>query len=285
MAWTTVETPNAKYVLMFLPHLRKFPNSPKPFDALILEMAPELNQTPGYWQYSKLVKQAIEDKKQIWVTDVRPSGASEFRYLLGKSVLGVSVLFGVSAFLKTLRSRKSLTRRQFIKGMIISGGILSPTLLESLVAFDTLHSKEIKHHKLLDFKVRSEDLLLGKGTGFIRSAITAEKAESFLAKRLYKELGEKPIIAMAFGHGHYDIKRLLEHPEERKKILHENNLEKYLYKDYPLSFKFHLDEKGKIQKIEKFPETLKIKRVPAKGVQVLTRRELLTRMFGRRRLA
>jgi len=37
MAWTTIETPNARYVLIFSKHDKKAEKVPEKFDALVLE--------------------------------------------------------------------------------------------------------------------------------------------------------------------------------------------------------------------------------------------------------
>jgi len=73
------------------------------------------------------------------------------------------------------------------------------------------------------------------------------------------------------------------HPQKRQKFLEETDLAKYLQKDYPASFRIHLDREGKIKRIEKFPETLKLlKRQKHVEKEKLNRRAFLKSLISRR---
>jgi len=86
MAWTTVETPNAKYVLIFGHHKLKIPyeKSPIKYDALVLETS-GVSRVFSYGikeaqPYKNLINQAIKNQKQIWLTDPAPTFKSRLDY-------------------------------------------------------------------------------------------------------------------------------------------------------------------------------------------------------------
>lgn len=186
---------------------------------------------------------------------------------------------------RPLRAKKEkITRRAFIK-KAIGIGLLSPGFAYACSIAPLVHQKEIKHHKAWKAHTKMGELMYGKWASTARDLITAEKCESFLAPKLQQELGRKPTIAMVWGSGHYGIRKLLLHPKERQKLLQKYDLTKFVEKDYPKSFKIHLDKRGNVERIEEFPDTLQRKREQLikqeKQLKLLGRREFLSRMFGR----
>lgn len=289
MAWTAVETPNAKYILLFSHHWKTLEYSPMKFDALVLEEISEnKEQFKGLnlrkdAQYKRLVAQAIETKKPVWIVDSSLSPASKLRRGRGESVTAISTaLGGLGLGLVALDSiaKRKISRRDLLTAGI-SVGLLSP-LLNRLGRLPLMLSeKSIKHPKVWGLSAKISEIESGEGYIKIRNALAAEKAETFLAQSLRKELGRKPVIAMAWGSAHFGVLDFLKFPEKRQRLLKETNLDKYLQGDYPTSFKLHLDRGGKIKKIEKFPSTLKSLQKPARR-EKLSRRDFFKAAFSRR---
>ncbi|MBI5553979.1 MAG: hypothetical protein HY917_04545 [Candidatus Diapherotrites archaeon] len=280
MAWITTETPNAKYVLIFSVHSGETEPSPTPFDALILETTGvSWNNALGAYndpQYQKILAQAVRGQKTIWLTD---PGLSEKAGRWGKTkagILGAATALGSNVLIRALMNRKKMTRRQFLSRMAISAGLLSPGLpiALSIIAPGQSHSEEIRHPSLWKKRTQISDIIYG-GLTTVRNAITAEKAETRIAPLLRKELGRKPVIAMAWGVGHYGIKELLENPQKRKKILEETRLTDYVTKDYPKAIRFRLDESGNPQEEKEYSFSFyqKPKKDPLKPSSPLSRRE------------
>ncbi len=74
MAWTTAETENAKYVLVFSTHFTKTEPVAGKFDAVILESVSEIpaisplaDRTVSAKQYRKIVSDAAKQGKDIWI--------------------------------------------------------------------------------------------------------------------------------------------------------------------------------------------------------------------------
>ena len=83
----------------------------------------------------------------------------------------------------------------------------------------------------------------------LRNAVTAEKAETFIAPAL-KRGGAKPTIAMVWGGGHYGIKRLLQNPEARRKLLAKYNLANWVRVNHSRTFSFHPTKWGNIEELK-----------------------------------
>jgi len=291
MAWTAVETPNAKYVLLFSHHWKTLERSPTKFDALVLEDTSEKKETPSNVnlrkeaQYKRLVEQAIDYSKPIWVVDAALSPASKKRsnrierFEEGSIALG---FLGVALTAFSSIKKGKVSRRDFLKAGI-SVGLLSPLLIRLSELPFKLSEEKIKHHAIWGTSSKIREIESGRGIIQVRNALAAEKCESFLAPLLWKQLGRKPVIAMAWGSAHYGVKDFLLHPQKRQKFLEETDLAKYLQKDYPASFRIHLDREGKIKRIEKFPETLKLlKRQKHVEKEKLNRRAFLKSLISRR---
>ena len=309
MAWTVVETPNAKYVLMFSYHDMTLAVPPHKFDCLVFEgqgvetaakgiAGKRIELSNTNIQYEKLYEEAIRKGKQIWITDADVTEKSLSKYQKGEQIVRygsiASWLAGLGIVAKQLHNTKTKkpTRRKFLK-TLTGIGLMSlglPRILNSPILGLRSHNTEIKMGFLWDLNTRYyTELTYGKGVVEIRNAITAEKTETFLAPKLRQELGRKPVIAMAWGVGHYGVKRLLENPLLRKRILEKNNLEKYVKGDYSQSFKIHLDQNGRLVRVEEFTETMrrqkKKKAKPRRSLkEPISRRALgskLTRPFSR----
>ncbi len=289
MAWTTVETPNAKYVLIFSPHYVMTHRSPKEFDALVLERGDiEPSKVTGAVTYWDLVKQAAERRKKVWIVDAAQSEKS--RKVTHAKQIASAVSSGVGGGLVVLtaflRSKKKISRRAFLAGTTISLGLLSPFICNQamLETLKLVHDKEIERRGLWHLSAALSELFISSpGRIKLRNLVSAEKMEGFLAPRLRKELGRKPVIAVAWGSHHYGIVKLLQHPNKRQQLLKKYNLNKWLKKDYPKSFKIHLGKYGNVLKVEEFKETLKPKpkRKATKKEPKISRREFFRRAIRR----
>ncbi|MEW6295073.1 MAG: hypothetical protein AB1467_02115 [Candidatus Diapherotrites archaeon] len=147
MAWTTVETPNAKYVLIFSYHSMISEIPIIEYDALVLESGglASVKKIVKSRQYKKLINQATQNQKQIWLTDAEP------------------------AFLSLLE----LVGQRIIK--------LPVTSLELPFILSKIHKKEIKHSKYWGITTKIQLFPGVKGVATIRNAISAEKCESFFS--------------------------------------------------------------------------------------------------------
>jgi hypothetical protein len=102
MAWTTVETPNAKYILVFSGHGETIPYFPSEFDALVLEHGENKNSI-HFQQFGKLVEQAAKGNKQVWMADT-PVNKKE----LIRSLDSRGNVRGIEEFQETLKPQNSL---------------------------------------------------------------------------------------------------------------------------------------------------------------------------------
>jgi len=163
--------------------------------------------------------------------------------------------------------------------------ILVPMELINLALdIGTIHKKEIKHHKYWSVNAKLTEFFTKKGLVKIRNAITTEKCESVIAPLLHKELARKPVIAMAWGIAHYGIKRLLENPNERHKILLKNKLNTFVREDFPGSVRFWLSKKGQPSRIEEFPKTIDIEKLKLEHqLKYPEKRKLFAKIFKFRR--
>ncbi|MBU2476441.1 hypothetical protein KKG83_03145 [Candidatus Micrarchaeota archaeon] len=318
MAWTIVETPNAKYILVFGAHDRRNIPPPAKFDALILETPIEHAFYSDYLGYTPnldridMINKAVAENKQIWLTDVNLTKKSHQDYeqkklkmpeirekTVKKIIAGSGLLSLISSLLYVKKKvNNKMNRRKFIKKAAISVAILAvPPIVATPIANKIIYNLnindgEIRVPILWDLTTQLDKILYGeealKGIVTIRNAITAQKAEAFLAPKLKQELNRKPVIAMVWGAGHYEIKRLLKHPNERYRILKKNKLEDYVQKDYPKSYRVQFNEKGQITRTKEFKETLKIPETPKKritrgsGNTKISRREFFRTMIRRR---
>jgi hypothetical protein len=287
MGWTTVETPNAKYMLIFSPHFRPIEMPPKNIDAFILESAS--GQEAGelakglikYENYKKPIESAIRGGKDIWVTDPATTLYSD-QVVFGK-VTAWAVAGAVVSSLSKIPKNRKISRREFFARML---GKAAPVIFFSpLAALLSLgHSKSrIKHELFWQGTHKSVEFLYGsKGIGTLRNAVTAEKAESFVAPMLRQRLGKKPVIAMVWGPMHFGIKKLLQNPAKRKRILSENDLDRYLVK-YSRAIQIKLDPQGRISEVKEFKEALlpKPAKIEIRPERTFTRRDLLKKALRR----
>lgn len=279
MAWTTIETPNAKYVLLFSRHKRQSEKAPEKFDALVLEQTTLLlEELINTRQYTNVVKQATEQGKQIWITDAIQSKRAGLRYVAGEITFRATPLLGLILLLSA--QKEKIKRRAFIK-KAVAWGVLSPVIAWGATAVPLLHQKEIRYHKVAKVNAKISELIGGYGTSTARNLLTAEKCESWLAPKLQQELGRKPTIAMVWGSGHYGIMGLLLHPEERQRLLQKYGLNKFVKADYPKSFRIELKPDGTIKEIKEFPDTFPKQKKSAELPEPKTKQPEL---FGRRQL-
>ncbi len=298
MAWTVVETPNARYVLIFKAHDFGFKveQSPLKFDAVVLEGVGYIRGVAERENYANIVKQALENNSQIWVADISPTKKSFLRARLGQGVVVGSFLaafiYSGKKIYNRLKSGASssdskLSRRELFSRILKLGIVVSALSFPTVQVLDRFlkqHSREIKHKGYWNISTMVNELESGKGLTTIRNAIVAEKTESFLAPKLHEELGRKPVIAMCWGGAHYGILGFLQNPQKRKDILAKHKLGDFVKESYPISYKIHFNEKGQVKEVEEFHNTLKVGEKP-KPQAMLKRRELLRRAFGRRKMA
>ncbi|MCX6804003.1 MAG: hypothetical protein NTY48_05560 [Candidatus Diapherotrites archaeon] len=225
MSWEIIETPNAKYVLIFSAHQSLTEKVPTNFDALILESAGyNPNETIPMAQYTNLVAQAIKENKQIWLTDAGNTFRSD-----GRSVVGTVFVPALAVLNQVLANKykNKQGRRKFLSA--ISIGMMTAWVSPSaLTAYHGHSNGKTKNPQLMQAKTKALEAMLGKGALSIRNAITSEKTEIHIAPMLQRQIGHKPTIAMVWGAMHYGVKELLLHPEKRKKILAENELERWV---------------------------------------------------------
>lgn len=287
MAWETIETPNAKYVLIFSKHSITTEKSPINYDALILESGLDTPQgTMQAEQYAALVEQAAKNNNPVWVTDVAPTQSAIIK---GKTMAALPVLVPLVIGAKLLlgnNSAKTTPRRQALKKIFaaIMLGASGATFADGV--FLGRSKSQIKNPAYWKLSSKYTELFLGKGIITIRNAVTAEKTEKFIAPQLQKELGRKPVIAIVFGDRHYGIKEHLLFPHKRRQVLHKNNLEKYIVPEYERSYRIALDKAGKVwiveerqHELKKLREKQKVK-TPKPVAQ--TRRTFLRRFLGRK---
>ncbi len=209
MGWITVETPNAVYKVAFETHFRKA-RVPEGIDAVVLEMANTPREVIGGLAerdviYSRFNEFAASGKP-IFHGDTFAMD-NEFEKM-GKNLArltGITVfatwMFGAPGFYTATGVRIA---SEFSKHFIVPGKELKMRrkLLPAMTAADKIY--EIKNTVV-----------------HLRDALIAEKAESRIAPHMRKKLGRKPVIAIVYGAGHYNIARLLNKPTERRRTIQE----------------------------------------------------------------
>lgn len=261
MAWTIVETQNAKYVLLFSLHFLQTERSPLDFDALVLETGwRDASGAAGVSQdrqYKELARQAAEGGKPIWFAVPASSEYSRQRKKLGSiGLAALSVAGGATggtAIAAAGLSGKKLTRRQFIALHAATLGLMASPLAYLFHYPVYAHRRRIKHELVWKSLTKVQRFLSGKGFLEIRDAITAENAESFIAPQLRETLARKPVIAISMGSAHYGIRDFLEHPQARQRVIAENNLEKYVQRRSLSILRFEIRKDGTIRGVKKFP--------------------------------
>jgi len=291
MAWTTIETKNAKYILLFGTHFSERERSPVGFDALIIENnGAYAYDSMNLTDHKNLLKQAIEENKPVWLTDVELSEESERRFFIGNALqAAIGSVGGGVGVVKTSENmlalkKKKITRRQFAKRMAISLGLIMPfgrNVLEGLILQNL--SGKIKNEKYWNATTKIDEFVMGKGVLEIRNAITAEKSEKFIAPELAKKLGRKPVIAMNWGAGHYGIRELLLNPAKRREIIRKNNLYEYVKPYYERSRRI-IFENSKIKNIEEVMQVIKPKKTGSQANKIgkISRRDFFRRFTPRR---
>ena len=242
---------------------------------------------PGY---REIFSEAERKNKTIWSGDI--SYKSLTKDVLKSSLqMAPAIIIGVALgqlIAKKLESKNRLTRRKFLNfasrigisvGTAVAMARITPPSLTSTVA---MIKKGKMPQWLLDLGVSVDDIVktaMREG----RSAVVSEKAESFIAPHLKKELGRRPTIYMFYGAGHLSIPKLIENPNYRKKILQAFSPPENYFKSPVLRdcIEFRPDGRIKIhEKVIEFPKPKKTalkdpaakKRMPKK----VSRRDLLT---------
>lgn len=293
MAYTIVETPNAKYLLVFGKHsIENLPPALN-FDALVIEGTTEgtpksaMNEPkdPHY-----LINNAVAKGKEIWLVDPNHNEETlrKYRQTLRENtptkvkgrITTIGNLLSLGSAFSYLgikaKSKNPIPRRQAVKTILtaLALGLIPQVpskLAKKVIDGPKINDGEIKNDLFWDLFARAQEKIYGKEMILIRNAIVAEKSEFFLAPRLREKLGRKPVIAMNWGAGHYGIKGLLKNSKKRNKILRKNKLEKYSTNDYWKSYRIHTDSKGHIIKVEEFKNTINLKKNPKRKPQISRR--------------
>ncbi len=259
MTTVEVETRNAKYILLFGQHFLSSSYTNKSFDAVIIEgvrkEGPVLSKRPSsldHPQFQDLVSKAAKEGKQIWITDPPIKKTSRISHEIRIMTLGI---------------------------LSLPYWLLDP-LIDIYYDIYSEKGKKPPVEWPRKAKTKINEIIGGKIVTILRNVVNTEKADSFLAPRLRKEIQRKPVIAMAFGSGHFGIKYLLENPRKRRKILMRSRISKLLPKGYQSSLRIHLDQKRKFQRVEEFPNTM---RVESRLKKIKKRRRLLPKLFKIRR--
>lgn len=256
MAWTIVETPNAKYVLMFSAHVQRIERSPLEFDALILEVGPAPKSAKDWTnfpqhaikfsQYANLIGQATNGGKQVWLAVPTPTELTR----IADRMRGVIFVGGTMGVGSAMHAMGTIKGSDALKAAGL--GIAAMPLIHILTVPLQIHRGRIKRHKLWKIATKVTELLSARGLVEVRNAVAAENAESLIAPQLQKKLGRKPIIAISMGSGHYGVKRLLEQPERRRRFLAEHNLERYVSADSLRALRFEIDASGNTRNLKEF---------------------------------
>jgi hypothetical protein len=281
MAWTEVETPNAKYVLAFGAHRSEtiLPNIK--FDSVILEgPSTYIQGIINHTQFGGAVRQAAENNLPIFITDCKESNLEYVKSILIPFVQGV-VAGGI---IHAASKQENVTRRGVLK-TIGWAGLLSVIGRMAGIAALGKYGGRLKNDKLVDVAGRVEEFHAGKGQVLLRNALSAEKAESFVAPLLRKELGRKPTILMAWGGGHMGIKRWLQNSAERKKVLRETRLEGYL-RDFRDVHRISIRANERTYETKSYRNVLRIEQSAALQIQpprVMNRRQFFAALSPRKR--
>lgn len=172
--------------------------------------------------YPELVSEAKKGKKSVWSVDVSPkSNLLDVKEMLIENI----PVWVFAATATTLISRKikregKLPRRKFLSMMKISAlGVASYALTPIGTASLMGELKKGELPKWMSsYGITMSDLVKGVTTE-CRSAITAHKAEEFVAPYLSKKLGKRPTIYIWMGAAHITLSKLLEIPGYRQDVL------------------------------------------------------------------
>lgn len=213
MTYSQFSTENADYALCYSLHYFKnvhedifSPEKIKSLDAIILESGlGEYEETAGLItdsNFSNAYKIIKEHKPAMpfFFVDVKPSAIG-----LAASIIppALQMYIGSKIFKEAVADMKKKTRRDFLKG-----GIRALIGLPLFFGFggNMLNSLfEGKPIPVLPELSTASGYLLPAPLIEFRNAVTARKAEEFVAPLMGRRLGKKPSIALVYGPNHTGI--------------------------------------------------------------------------------
>ena len=246
MGYKKIETQNAIYNVIFGMHYLKTSQDILPADAYIFEGIPEYGWTDQK-QFGKLIEHAKKNNMPIFITGKHGKFVS---YTLRTSLVSMGTTAAVAAFLKAkdtlvklISKEKKIPRRKVLKilgragfsiGAVSSwslvGGIPGQPVLIPFTGLDKKGEISGSREKLRKTLSELQRAIPGIA-GALRSAWTAEQAESIIASLLKKGglvriHGKKPVINIGFGAGHPEIVEYLKNSGERKRLIRNYPLKK-----------------------------------------------------------
>lgn len=197
MGTITVETPKAIYKVILDHHHRKV-TVPKGLDAFVIEYPHHLNEHRIYH-----INQIYDDVKHEANVTGNPIFHVDHRIQPKKRVYA------------------EIAARLFLMGKIFPSTLYLLSAASYAVGSAAMaRSGEIKlRKKLLPTLQTMNHIFYPQSIISGRNALAAEKCEQLIAPHLHQKLDRKPIIGLFYGAAHHDIHYLLQHPEERRRIL------------------------------------------------------------------
>ncbi|GEM_PF-6814071 len=212
MGWTTVETENAKYVVIFGSHFSAT-KIPAALDSVIIEATDNYQKlqsvvNKGLYDFEKNVQygKLLADNrgKPFFVGDIPITKKRVVRGAMTR-VVALAAL-GTSFFPKAAIIPMSV--------LLILPGMLPP-------------GKELKLRKPIRKLVALTHPIFEPAlAGSFRNAIIAEKAEKSIAPQMRQQLGRKPVIGIVYGAAHAGIVEMLKNPTQRRRQLSRVNIRK-----------------------------------------------------------
>ncbi|MEW6294835.1 MAG: hypothetical protein AB1467_00885 [Candidatus Diapherotrites archaeon] len=269
MGWIPFETENAKYILVLEKHSKRWEKVPHEFDIHIKEWHSEPLEFLADERFAREEKKLIEKNIDFFIVDPIkiPTGHTIIR---GELLSGDALTFlGASKLINNIIENKKIGLTSL--AMIGLGNIITP-----IVSFPLAIKGKIKLRKPLVNITSFLSNLIPTTSVALVNALAADAVEEIIAPKLAQKLKRKPVILIQYGAGHAGIKKMIQKPKTRKRVL----------KLYEKSFRWIFTEKGlkhihsfrwnkekQEWKIEEIPRDLKIPK-KEKKIRILLKKFL-----------
>ncbi len=214
MGFYRLSTANADYTVHLSSHLEKMTvKGLDNADCAIFETGiihPDLispDKLLADRQYREVAQKIIGERKPVFLTDLPPrKDFPNFLYYVTASALVVTVPLSLSFLLDGVPGAVATGVAYYHAAANVSG-----------FAFE--RNRDHSKNKILtglSYLMETSEFYL---PGILRDAVTARKAEEFVAPEMAERLGRKPNIALFFGSNHHGIRISLKHKKVRDAII------------------------------------------------------------------
>lgn len=228
MSYSHFSTGNGDYWLIHARHdnvtdeLMFHDDRIKTLDAIVLEDVGLGSAAFSSDQYTSIINAARENNVHLYTIDIAGSpdieGYVEYERMLVYA--GAAAAIGCTAAAHIVKRMKKMTRRKMLGlfGGVLAGlGIAALGFAPKLAQDSLVESGEASG--IAKQVLETETSIIKTEAITMRNAVSAKKAEEFLAPMLAERLGRKPRIALVYGAYHVGMQDCIEDRDFRNDIL------------------------------------------------------------------